>query len=186
MCIRDSFHSYLSSLERKPKKNFQKRWVTLGNKYWKVGNNTVKIFSVICLMGIKDSLKMFVVCSRKTLNISFYGFYEHAFYFLCNNYSWWFHSKLIFNVDVTGCWGRSWAADRDVITTTPPSSTDSIAPVSYTHLDVYKRQDRLRGRGSLPATFYVLTRVFLMANINSRKFKQNQISFCIQPWFAEY
>ena len=43
--------------------------------------------------------------------------------------------------------------------------------VSYTHLDVYKRQvvedsrpidfgeDRLRGKGSLPATFYVLTRV---------------------------
>ena len=43
--------------------------------------------------------------------------------------------------------------------------------VSYTHLDVYKRQivefsrtfdfgeDRLMGRGSLPATFYVLTRV---------------------------
>ena len=43
--------------------------------------------------------------------------------------------------------------------------------VSYTHLDVYKRQvvensepidfgeDRLRGRGSLPGTFYVLRRV---------------------------
>ena len=44
----------------------------------------------------------------------------------------------------------------------------TYTPVSYTHLDVYKRQvsrtvdfgeDRLRGRGSLPATFYVLTRV---------------------------
>ena len=54
--------------------------------------------------------------------------------------------------------------------------------VSYTHLDVYKRQivefsrsvdfgkDRLRERGSLPVTFYVLTRVFPMANDNSRKF----------------
>ena len=41
--------------------------------------------------------------------------------------------------------------------------------VSYTHLDVYKRQvensrpfyfgeDRLREKGSLPATFYVVTR----------------------------
>ena len=29
--------------------------------------------------------------------------------------------------------------------------------------------------------FYVLTRVFPMANDNSRKFEQNQIIFCIQP-----
>ena len=36
-------------------------------------------------------------------------------------------------------------------------------------------EDRLRERGSLPVTFYVLTRVFPMANDNSRKFKQNQI-----------
>ena len=48
----------------------------------------------------------------------------------------------------------------------------SMQSVSYTHLDVYKRQDflstkrpvvlgedRLRGRGSLPVTFYDLTRV---------------------------
>ena len=42
-------------------------------------------------------------------------------------------------------------------------------------------EDRLRERGSLPATFYVLTRVFSMANDNSRKFKQNQIMFRIQP-----
>ena len=41
-------------------------------------------------------------------------------------------------------------------------------------------EDRLRERGSLPATFYVLTRVFSMANDKSRKFKQNQIRFCIQ------
>ena len=25
-----------------------------------------------------------------------------------------------------------------------------------------------------------------MANDNSRKFKQNQIIFCIQPWFVEF
>ena len=37
----------------------------------------------------------------------------------------------------------------------------SVCAVSYTHLDVYKRQ--------------VLTSVFSMANDNSRKFKQNQI-----------
>ena len=37
-------------------------------------------------------------------------------------------------------------------------------------------------RGSLPATFYVLRRViFFMANDNSRKFKQNQLLFCIEP-----
>ena len=47
--------------------------------------------------------------------------------------------------------------------------TDSSLPVSYTHLDVYKRQaiensmsvdfgeDRLRGKGSLPETFFVVT-----------------------------
>ena len=69
--------------------------------------------------------------------------------------------------------------------------------VSYTHLDVYKRQvelsrpivfgeDRLRERGSLPDTFFVLLRVFCMANDNSRKFKQNHIIFCIQPWIVEY
>ena len=46
-------------------------------------------------------------------------------------------------------------------------------------------KDRLRERGSLPATLYILTRVFSMANDNSRKFKQNQIIFCIQPWFVE-
>ena len=50
----------------------------------------------------------------------------------------------------------------------------SVCAVSYTHLDVYKRQvaessksvvfgeDRLRERGSLPTTFYVLTRVFFL------------------------
>ena len=41
-------------------------------------------------------------------------------------------------------------------------------------------EDRLRERGSLPATFYVLTRViFYMTNDNCRKFKQNQLGFCI-------
>ena len=41
---------------------------------------------------------------------------------------------------------------------------DIVQPVSYTHLDVYKRQpvdfgeDRLRGKGSLPETFFVVTR----------------------------
>ena len=47
-------------------------------------------------------------------------------------------------------------------------------------------EDRLRERGSLPVTFYVLTRVFSMANDNGCKFKQNQIIFCIQPLFVEY
>ena len=42
-------------------------------------------------------------------------------------------------------------------------------------------EDRLREKGSLPETFFVLTRVFYMANDNSRKFKQNQIIICIQP-----
>ena len=46
-------------------------------------------------------------------------------------------------------------------------------------------EDRLRERGSLPATFYVLTKVvFSMTNDNCRKFKQNQIMFCIQPWIC--
>ena len=37
-------------------------------------------------------------------------------------------------------------------------------------------EDRLRERGTLPATFCVLTRViFLLTNANCRKFKQNQI-----------
>ena len=65
--------------------------------------------------------------------------------------------------------------------------------VSYTHLDVYKRQFveysrpivfgevELRGRGSLPETF-----LFSMANDKSRKFKQDQIRFCILPYFFEY
>ena len=47
-------------------------------------------------------------------------------------------------------------------------------------------EDRLRKRGSLPATFYVLTRVFSMANDNSSKLKQNQILFRIQPWIIEF
>ena len=46
-------------------------------------------------------------------------------------------------------------------------------------------EDRLRERGSLPVTFYVLTRVFSMANDNSRKFKQNQMMFGIQPCIVE-
>ena len=53
-----------------------------------------------------------------------------------------------------------------------------ILPVSYTHLDVYKRQaieysmsvdfgeDRLRGKGSLPETFFVVTRVKYLILIN--------------------
>ena len=58
-------------------------------------------------------------------------------------------------------------------------------------------RDRLRGRGSLPATFYVLRRAFSMAcllytsifymtNDNCRKFKQNQIIFCILSWIVEF
>ena len=47
-------------------------------------------------------------------------------------------------------------------------------------------EDRLRERGSLPATFYILNRVFSMANDKSRKFKQNQIMFCIQPRIVEF
>ena len=73
------------------------------------------------------------------------------------------------------------------------SVIDYTLSVSYTHLDVYKRQivevsmtfdfgeDQLRERDSLPATF-VLTRVIVsMTNDNCRPFKQNQIMFCIQP-----
>ena len=44
----------------------------------------------------------------------------------------------------------------------------------------------VKGRGSLPAIFYVWTNVFSMANDNSRKFKQNHIIFYLQPWFVEY
>ena len=47
-------------------------------------------------------------------------------------------------------------------------------------------EDRLRERGSLSATFYILTWVFSMANNKSRKFKQNQIMFCIQPCIVEF
>ena len=47
-------------------------------------------------------------------------------------------------------------------------------------------EDRLRERGSLPATFFFLTRVFSMANDNSRKFKQNQMIICIQPKIVEF
>ena len=66
-------------------------------------------------------------------------------------------------------------------------------PVSYTHLDVYKRQvaensrsidfgeDRLRERGSLPAKFYVLTRLCFLANDKSLKFTQNQLLFAYSP-----
>ena len=39
---------------------------------------------------------------------------------------------------------------------------------------------------SLIHIYVFLTRVFSMANDNSRKFKQNQIIFYIQPWFVEY
>ena len=47
-------------------------------------------------------------------------------------------------------------------------------------MSVDSGEDRLRERGSLPATFYVLTRViFSMTNDNCRIFKQNQIILCI-------
>ena len=39
--------------------------------------------------------------------------------------------------------------------------------------------------GSLPATFYVLTSVFSMANDNRRKLKQNQIIFYICAWVVK-
>ena len=46
-------------------------------------------------------------------------------------------------------------------------------------------KDRLRERGSLPVTFYVLTRViFSMTNGNGRIFKENQIIFCIHPYIC--
>ena len=48
-------------------------------------------------------------------------------------------------------------------------------------------EDRLRKRGSLPATvFFYQGKFFFLANDNSRKFKQNQIMFRIQPWIVEY
>ena len=47
-------------------------------------------------------------------------------------------------------------------------------------------EDRLRERGSLPATFNVLTRgIVSMTNDNCRTFKQNQIMFCIRPWILK-
>ena len=47
-------------------------------------------------------------------------------------------------------------------------------------------KDLLREKGSLPATFYVLTRVIVsMANDNCRTFKQNQIMFCMHPCIVE-
>ena len=46
-------------------------------------------------------------------------------------------------------------------------------------------EDRLRERGSLPATFFYQGNISSMANDNSRKFKQNQMMFCIQPWIVE-
>ena len=47
-------------------------------------------------------------------------------------------------------------------------------------------EDRLREMGSLPATvFFIKGNLFCLANDNSRKFKQNQIIFCIQPWCVE-
>ena len=47
-------------------------------------------------------------------------------------------------------------------------------------------EDRWRERGSLIATFYVLTRViFNMTNDNCRKFKQNQLRFCIPFWIIK-
>ena len=47
-------------------------------------------------------------------------------------------------------------------------------------------EDRLREKGSSPATFFVLTRVFSMANDNCRKFKHNQIIFCMQLWIVDF
>ena len=37
-------------------------------------------------------------------------------------------------------------------------------------------ENRLREYGSLPATFYVLTRVIFLTNDNSRKVKHNQLN----------
>ena len=53
--------------------------------------------------------------------------------------------------------------------------------VSYTHLDVYKRQVVY-----LQRFFFIKENVFFLANDNSRKFKQNQIMFRIQPWIVEF
>ena len=58
--------------------------------------------------------------------------------------------------------GCSYTFNLDCLVQVPSSC--SLKSVSYTHLDVYKRQvlntcgigeDRLREMGSLPATFYV-------------------------------
>ena len=47
-------------------------------------------------------------------------------------------------------------------------------------------KDRLREKGSLPATCYVLTRVIVsMTNDNCRTFKQNQIIFYICACIVE-
>ena len=47
-------------------------------------------------------------------------------------------------------------------------------------------EDRLRERGSLSATYYVLKRViFFLTNGNCRKFNENQISFCTFSWVVE-
>ena len=50
---------------------------------------------------------------------------------------------------------------------------NKAVPVSYTHLDVYKRQ-------------VLHTDIFSMVNDNSRKFKQNQMMFCIQSCIVEF
>ena len=71
-----------------------------------------------------------------------------------------------------------------------PSTFYALCCLLYTSIQNSRSvdfvEDRLRERGSLPATFYVLTRVFSMANDNSRKFKQNQMMFCIQPCIVEF
>ena len=57
--------------------------------------------------------------------------------------------------------------------------------LEYSRLVVFG-EDRLRERGSLPATFYVLSRaVFLMTNYNCHTFKQNQIFCCVRSWIVE-
>ena len=40
-------------------------------------------------------------------------------------------------------------------------------------------EERLQGKGSLPATFFLSRLICFFANDNSRKLKQNQIMFCI-------
>ena len=56
---------------------------------------------------------------------------------------------------------------------------DSSGPVDFS-------EDWLRERGSLPATFYVITRLVLsMTNDNCRKFNHNQIIFCIRAYIVE-